>query len=200
MDRKKFLTTATLTAFSYSIFGCVKPVGDRFEGSCETSKDILGPFYRPDAPFRSDLTSSKNANPIINIVGAVYQDDCQTPIPEALVEIWHCDGAGGYDNTSDEYRYRASWETNDEGQYVFKTQMPGKYLNGKLYRPAHIHFRVSAKGHNELISQLYFQGDPHITNDPWASSPNAVHRIVPIIPVGTGGELTVEFNIYLKGN
>jgi protocatechuate 3,4-dioxygenase beta subunit len=45
--------------------------------------------------------------------------------------------------------------------------LPEKYLNGKLFRPAHIHFRVTAA--EELVSQIYFMGDPNITEDPWAS-------------------------------
>jgi catechol 1,2-dioxygenase len=50
MDRKKFIISASWTAFGLSTFGSIvkKPNGT-FEGDCETTNDILGPFYRPEA-------------------------------------------------------------------------------------------------------------------------------------------------------
>ena len=81
---------------------------------------------------------------------------------------------------------------------VLKPLCRGKYLNGRLYRPAHIHFRISEKNSKELISQIYFQGDPHITEDPWASNPKAEHRILPVAPGDTQGNLSVTFDIYLQ--
>ena len=83
------------------------------------------------------------------------------------------------------------------GEYAFKTILPGKYLNGRLYRPAHIHYRVTAKKSKELVSQIYFQGDPHIIEDPWASSKKAVHRVLPIVLEDLKGNLAVNFDVYL---
>ena len=78
--------------------------------------------------------------------------------------------------------------------------MPGKYLNGQLYRPAHIHFRVTEKNSRELVSQLYFQGDPHLIKDPWASQKKAMKRILPIALEDTHGNLAVTFDIHLGGS
>ena len=64
-------------------------------------------------------------------------------------------------------------------------------------RPAHIHYRVTAEGHKELISQLYFHGDPHIEKDPWASRPSAQQRILPIILEDVNANLVVNFDIFL---
>lgn len=198
MNRKNFITSTVLTAFSLSTFGRVIQNGnDSFTGDCTTTKDILGPFYRPNAPERSDLTHPTLKGSIIEIKGRVSTSDCVTPISGALVEIWHCNAEGEYDNTSNQFHQRATFKTNSNGEYSFKTILPGKYLNGKLYRPAHIHFRVRAEQHKELISQLYFEGDPHITEDPWASSSEAAHRILPFQPLGIDGGLTVTFNINL---
>ena len=57
---------------------------------------------------------------------------------------------------------------------------------------------MTAKGSQELISQIYFQGDPHITDDPWASKKKAKHRILPISLEDTKGNLSVVFDISLK--
>jgi len=198
MDRRNFLVNGTMAVFALSIFGkTVRAADGTFSGDCDTSNDILGPFYRAKAPMRADLTYDGLQGTRLLIKGKVHTDDCVTPLHKAVVEIWHCDSSGEYDNTTKEFRHRARWETNEKGEYSFLTILPGKYLNGELYRPSHVHFRVTAPGHKELISQLYFKGDPHIPEDPWASSAKAVNRILPIIPESTKGELAVLFDIYL---
>ena len=169
-----------------------------FKGDCETTNDILGPFYRPNAPIRSDLTYATLKGTRIVLKSKVYKSDCGTALKGALVEIWHCNAEGEYDNDSDEFRQRAALKTNDQGEYSFTTIIPGKYLNGKLYRPSHIHYRITEANSKELISQVYFKGDPHITNDPWASQTKAKHRILEISPVDTKGNLAIEFNIYMQ--
>ena len=198
MDRKKFLITSALTAVGLTTFGsAIRTSAGTFEGDCETTNDILGPFYRPKAPFRKDLTFDGLKGTRIHLNGAVFQSDCKTPVDKALVEIWHCNAGGQYDNDSDLFLHRASAKAEKLGQYDFLTILPGKYLNGKLFRPAHIHFRVSAPGYQELISQIYFTGDPHITEDPWASQKKATARILTLTPENTKGDLSVRFDIFL---
>ncbi len=199
MNRKDFIVKSSLAAFALSACGTIqkKPESNVFEGDCETTNDILGPFYRENAPKRQDLTYRDLEGSRVFIKGRVLGPDCETELAAAKVEIWHCDTEGNYDNDSEKYLHRAQWETNGKGEYSFKTILPGKYLNGRLYRPAHIHYRVTAPGYKELISQLYFEGDPHITEDPWASDSKAVNRILPIVLEDTKGNLAVNFDIYL---
>jgi len=199
MNRKNFILSTGLTAFSMSAFGKIFKTGEgTFKGNCQTTNDILGPFYRENAPIRSDLTyTNQNGNKIL-LKGSVFKNDCITPVKNASIEIWHCDVNGEYDNDSTEYRQRAKWLTNEKGEYFFKTILPGKYLNGTLYRPSHIHFRITAKGYKEIVSQIYFKGDPHITHDPWASDKKAEHRILEIIPGDINGGIVIIFSIYLE--
>ena len=199
MDRKKFLITASLAACSVSIFGQTKRLNNVFLGDCETTNDILGPFYRPNAPTRQNMIFDGLSGTIVELKGVVYKSDCITPLQNALVEIWHCNTNGEYDNGSKKFNQRAKWFTNKNGEYSFRTILPGKYLNGSDYRPAHIHFRITEKNSKELISQIYFKGDPHISNDPWASKKKAELRILPITLNDTKGNLTVNFDIYLAG-
>ncbi len=167
MDRKKFILSSSLTAIGLSAFGAIiKDSNGDFKGDCDTTNDILGPFYRANAPIRSDLTFEGLAGTRIKLKGKVFKSDCTTVIKDALVEIWHCNSEGEYDNSTKEFRHRAGFYTNDKGEYSFNTILPGKYLNGELYRPSHIHYRVTEKNSKELISQIYFKGDPHITEDP----------------------------------
>ena len=199
MNRKSFIITSTLTAFSLSTFGSIiKELNENFIGDCETINDILGPFYRPNTPILSDLTYKELLGNRIVLKGKVYKWDCVTPLKNALVEIWHCNAEGQYDNDSNSFKQRARWITNEDGEYSFKTIIPGKYLNGELYRPSHIHYRITEQNSKELISQIYFKGDPHITKDPWASQSKAKERILEIFPEATDGSLTIHFNIYMK--
>ena len=199
MNRKKFLSTSTLAlaALSTSTYGKVKKVDDEYVGDCNTTNDILGPFYRPKAPLRKDLTYPGLTGTVIQLQGCVYNPDCTTPLPNALVEIWHCNTEGEYDNNSKAFNLRARWYTDEEGRYSFKTILPGKYLNAGQFRPAHIHFRITAKHKKELISQIYFTGDPQIGEDPWASAEQAALRILPIRLGDTKGNLMVDFDVYL---
>jgi protocatechuate 3,4-dioxygenase beta subunit len=200
MDRKKFLITASLAAFSITACGSIKPTEteDKFTGDCATTDDILGPFFRPNAPTKYDMTDSKLEGSRIELKGVVYRQDCTTPLKNALVEVWHCDTEGNYDNDSSAFNQRAKWVTNDKGEYAFKTILPGKYLNGKLFRPAHIHFRITEESSKDLVSQIYFKGDPNIIEDPWASQPKAELRVLPIILEDTKGNLAVNFDIFMQ--
>ena len=199
MKRRKFIAATGLSAFSLSTIGTIiKNKEGKFVGDCETSNDILGPFYRADAPLISDLTYEGLEGTRIHLDGTVYGPDCTTPMTGAMVEIWHCDSEGVYDNDSPDFRQRGRILSDENGQYSFTTILPGKYQNGKLYRPAHIHYRVSERNSKELISQIYFQGDPHIVKDPWASKKKAEQRILSIFPKDIDGSLNVKFDIYLS--
>jgi len=199
MNRKKFLLLSSLSALSLSTFGSLIKLSDgTYKGDCATTQDILGPFYRPDAPLRSDLRVSGMKGTPIQIGGTVYQEDCVTPLENANVEIWHCDTSGRYDNSSGAYFYRARLLTDQSGQYSFTTILPGKYLNEGQLRPAHIHFRVTSENSRELVSQVYFKNDPQIKDDPWASLKKASLRILDPVEDQEEGGLKVNFDIYMK--
>lgn len=199
MDRKEFIITSSMAMIGLSIEGSiVRLPSGKYSGDCETTNDILGPFYRPGAPLRSDLTHEGLSGSRIQIKGIVYGNDCITPLRGAAVEIWHCNSEGEYDNDSSQFNQRGRLITDENGEYAFITIIPGKYMNGKLYRPSHIHFRVTEKNSNELVSQVYFKGDPNIAEDPWASKPKAELRILEIIPQNTKGILVANFDIYLS--
>lgn len=202
-SRRTFLNHGAWTVAAVSLsLGGVSCFSDNPEplaeiSECPTTRDILGPFYRPDPPFRTDLTWPEGKGEVLIVHGNVYGSDCTSVVPQAVVDIWHCNDEGGYDLDTEAFRLRGRQSVSPEGRYEFRTYMPGRYLNGRLYRPAHVHFLVTGPQHRHLISQLYFRGDPHIDDDPWASSKEATHRILDITP-NADGEKTVEFDIYLK--
>jgi catechol 1,2-dioxygenase len=151
-----------------------------------TDPDILGPYYRFGAPFRSRLAEASEPGDRLIVSGTILSADCRTPVPGALVEIWQANHAGVYDTSLPgnftevtTFHLRGMLYTNEQGRYEIETIMPGRYpvppnlpgleKYGGLTRPAHIHFRVMDSLHVPLTTQLYFKGDPFIAGDPFAS-------------------------------
>jgi len=108
---------------------------------------------------------------------------------DATVDIWQADPAGAYWQASDlwanrrqrregadvpthMYNCRAHGEGGSsgdggegggggaEGEILFTTLIPGHYIAGSAWRPRHIHLRARAPGHQTLVTQIYFGGDP----------------------------------------
>ena len=195
MQRRSFIKNTALCAVAVSATGFIRFNGQNFEGDCETTTDILGPFYRPNAPVRSDMRIKNAKGQLMVLSGQIKHKDCKTPLKNASVELWHCDGDGVYDNASPDFKYRAKTFSDENGNYNFKTIIPVPYDAGGGYiRPAHFHMMVSAKGYQGLITQLYFSGDQHISKDSFASSPAAKRRILDIKNANNGEKLVV-FNI-----
>jgi len=51
MQRRIFIKDTALGVVAMTAFGSIRFNGQNFEGDCETTTDILGPFYRPNARF-----------------------------------------------------------------------------------------------------------------------------------------------------
>ena len=179
MKRRDFITTTALSAVAVSAYSFISFDGKRFVGDCETTSDILGPFYRPNSPVRNNLVINGQSGNLLELSGTIRNSDCSTPYKKAKVELWHCDGNGVYDNTSDEYLYRGTTFTDETGKYSFKTIFPVPYdAGGGHIRPAHFHLMVSAESYQPLVTQLYFSGDIYIAKDPYAGSPTSKSRIL----------------------
>ena len=197
LSRRDFIKTSTLIAVAVSVPGlesCSSDDVESIKNGCTTTADILGPFYKASAPFREDIIPYGNTAAPLFISGKV-SSGCDTGLPGAIVEIWNADVDGAYD-TSEDFKFRGRFETGQDGMYRFKTIIPGRYLNGATFRPSHIHFRITAPDHQELVSQIYFKDDPFIDSDPWAGDPNAAKRILTTGKDANGND-TVTFDIYL---
>ena len=194
MQRRRFIKDTAFAAMAVSAAGFIRFNGNNYEGDCETTTDILGPFYRPDAPVRSDMRIKNDKGQLVILSGQVKHKDCKTPLKGACVELWHCSADGVYDNDSPDFKYRAKVYCDDKGSYSFKTVLPVPYDVGNAsIRPAHFHMLISAAGYQTLITQLYFNGDKHVEKDPSASSPAAKRRVLDIKNGGDGKQ--VLFNV-----
>jgi protocatechuate 3,4-dioxygenase beta subunit len=201
MKRRTFIKQSSLTALSVSAFGAVQWNGKRFIGDSPTTTDILGPFYRPGAPMRNNIIPAKSKGNPLNLKGIIFKDDGETPVDNALVEIWQCDENEYYDNISDSYLFRGALKTLRNGKYEFKTIIPVPYKadpsDDSSWRPAHIHMRVSVSNQQDLITQIYFKGDKYVDKDKWSSSQQAAERILTITK-NSEGESEVTFDVVMS--
>ncbi len=193
MKRRTFTKLAGLSAIAMTTTGFIKFNGESYVGDCETTTDVLGPFYRPDSPVRNNLVVKGMPGDLVALSGIVRHKDCTTPYKNAKIELWHCSADEVYDNDSDEYRYRGTTHCDENGKYSFQTQMPVPYdAGGGLIRPAHFHMMISAPGYQSLVTQIYFTGDPYLEKDASSASEEAKKRILEVSK--ENGMLSVVFD------
>ena len=169
-----------------------------------TTQDFYGqgPFYTENPPLIEDnlLADTEEPGQRMIISGRILNLDCNQYISNALVDVWHANDEGQYDN--DGYTLRGFTRTNNQGFYLFETIKPGKYLNGNKFRPSHIHFRITPPGYDTLITQLYFKGDTSIDEDPAASITSgqydASNRIIDL-EEDADGVLNGTFDVVING-
>ncbi|MEM9486003.1 MAG: intradiol ring-cleavage dioxygenase [Cyanobacteria bacterium P01_F01_bin.116] len=118
-----------------------------------TPSQTEGPFYTPNSPQRKSLLESGlPGNPIV-VIGQVLSSECR-PIAGALVDFWHTNAQGDYDNIG--YSFRGHQFTDADGRYRIETIVPGIYPG----RTRHFHVKVQAPNQPVLTTQLYFPEEP----------------------------------------
>jgi protocatechuate 3,4-dioxygenase beta subunit len=152
-----------------------------------TPSDVEGPLYREDPPWREkpvkiyeEYEGAENGD-VLFVHGRVTSAD-GTPVSDAVLDIWQTGPDGGYDvwdERQPDYNFRGRFGVDEDGSYAFQTMVPKPYTVptdgpvGRLleasgqhpWRPAHIHFKVEAEGHEPLITQVFFPDDPYLEND-----------------------------------
>jgi catechol 1,2-dioxygenase len=159
-------TTATAEAER----GCVPTAGTGANG------------YLPDIPFSVDIAPPGLKGERMVISGTLYANDCLTPLPGAMVEVWQTDADGNYDNTPP-YSLRGKMRTDANGRYEFSTIKPGPYDLGQGQGPVHIHFQLSYRSEGSFATRLLFQDDPNLPSS-MATSPMAIPLTKPEGPDG----------------
>jgi catechol 1,2-dioxygenase len=113
MERKTFLTSLLLLPI-IKVFG--KPDTGIMK-ECKTQRDAEGPYYKGGAPLKSVIETEGEP---LTISGTIFQStDCSTPVPNAIIDIWHCDTAGKYDDRG--FKCRGLVKSDSNGKYLFKT-------------------------------------------------------------------------------
>jgi len=108
-----------------------------------------GPFYKPSTPLRSSFLPKDYSGQKLRVAGVVLARDCK-PVANAILDFWHADEFGDYDNQG--FRYRGHQFTAAQGRYRLETILPAEYPG----RARHIHVKVGPRGGRLLTTQLYF--------------------------------------------
>lgn len=174
---------------------------------------IEGPYYIPEAPEQKSpakisMREDEKGTPML-FQGQVRGTD-GSPLANAKIELWHADEEGFYSQFAPnipEWNLRGTFIADEEGNFHIDTMQPAPYqiptdgACGQLiaaagwhaWRPAHLHLKVSAPGHELLTAQLYFPGDEHNDDDiATAVKPELLLDIQPATE-GDGVQTTYDF-------
>lgn len=151
------------------------------EGATETT--VLGPFYveaAPEAGYGADISAGVEGTPLL-VEGSIASSAGHR-LAGALVEVWHSDAEGYYDvQQADlgQFSLRAKLKTDADGRFRFWSIMPKYYPipdDGPVgdmlkatarhpFRPAHVHFMISAPGHETLVTHIFADDSPYLDSD-----------------------------------
>lgn len=161
---------------------CLLNNGDN--GQTETTANLLGPFWRMDAPAAENgdsiVRSATPGTPLF--VNAWVRDRQGQAVAGAVVDVWHTSAEGFYENQDPgqaDMNLRGRFTADADGHVWFRTVKPAGYpipLSGPVgallraqgrhnMRPAHLHFMIVKAGFKTQFSQVYSSDDPHLDTD-----------------------------------
>lgn len=173
-------------------------------GWSATEDNILGPFHRKGAMFRAKVTPPLEPGRLLVVSGRVWGLDTRKPLSMAVLDVWQANDKGVYDNQDSahppsilDFTNRSRMVTDEAGRYEFETIHPGRYkIDATTWRPEHIHYMVSHPGYKTLVTQLYFDGDPHNKADEFIK-PSLIMKVNKQTAHGTTYD-TVTFDVVLE--
>jgi catechol 1,2-dioxygenase len=178
-ERQEFILLSDVLGISM----LVETINNRTSGG-STESTVLGPFHVVKSPRRElgdniDLVGS--GTPCV-VKGRVLSAG-GTPLPGAELDVWQASDQGFYDvqqpGTQPRANGRGLFTADADGAFWFRTVVPSHYpiptdgpvgtlLNATKrhpFRPAHIHFIVTAPGHRPLTTHIFVAGSPYIESD-----------------------------------
>ena len=178
-ERQEFILLSDVLGFSM----LVDAINNRRPAGA-TENTVFGPFHVADAPIRQmgDCISLDGKGESCRFVGRVI-DVHGEPIEGACVDVWSDNSDGFYDvqqpDIQPKWNNRGRFMTKADGAYEFVGIKPVSYpipddgpvgkMLGSLgrhpYRPAHMHFMVTAPGFKTIVTHTFVGDDPYITDD-----------------------------------
>ena len=161
----------------------VETINHRAAGG-STESTVTGPFHVVDSPPRAlgdTIALAGEGDPCL-VTGQVTGPDGK-PVPGAQIDVWQASADGYYDvqqpGVQPERNLRGMFTADGDGRFWFRTIVPSHYPipddgpAGELlrasgrhqFRPAHIHFLISAPGHRPVTTHLFVNGSPYLDSD-----------------------------------
>jgi hydroxyquinol 1,2-dioxygenase len=177
-ERQEFILLSDVLGISM----LVETINNRTGGATEST--VLGPFHVVQSPRRElgetiDLVGT--GTPCV-VRGRVLSAE-GTPVPSAQLDVWQANDQGFYDVQQPDVQPRANgrglFTADADGAFWFRTIVPSYYpipTDGPVgtllhatkrhpYRPAHIHFIVTAPGFRALTTHIFVAGSEYIESD-----------------------------------
>jgi hydroxyquinol 1,2-dioxygenase len=152
------------------------------EGATEST--VFGPFHRlgaPELPAGGNI-APRDPNGVPTLVSGRVLDLEGQPIAGAVLDVWQAQTNGLYDSQDenpDALHMRGKFHSDAEGRYLIRTVQPVNYpipSDGPVgqmlkatglhpWRPAHIHFVVSAEGYEPVTTHIFDRADPYLASD-----------------------------------
>jgi hydroxyquinol 1,2-dioxygenase len=198
--RQEFILLSDTLGLSMLTVGMNHPAG-----GAVTESTVFGPFFVSDAPevgLGGDIAQGANGQPCW-VEGTVKGVDGE-PVSRARIEVWEADDDGFYDMQYADGRIcgRAHLFADDDGSYRFWSVKPSPYpipfdgpvgdmlqaTNRSPYRPAHLHFMVTAPGYHTLVTHIFVRGSEHLEDDAVFGVKRSLIMDFPEQPAGEGPE------------
>jgi hydroxyquinol 1,2-dioxygenase len=177
-ERQEFILLSDVLGISM----LVETINNRTAAATEST--VLGPFHMVASPRRAlgDSIDLVGTGPQCVLEGRVVSAD-GTPLPGAELDVWQANDQGFYDVQQPDVQPpgngRGLFTAGPDGAYWFRTIVPAYYpipTDGPVgtlleatkrhpYRPAHVHFIVTAPGHRPLTTHIFVAGSPYIESD-----------------------------------
>lgn len=149
-----------------------------------TESTVFGPFHRlgaPEMPWGGNIARLDKTGAPALVSGRVLDLDGR-PIKGALLDVWQAQTNGLYDSQDaalHELHMRGKFTTDAQGRYLVRTVRPVHYpipSDGPVgrmlratgrhpWRPAHIHFVVSAEGFEPVTTHIFDRDDEYLASD-----------------------------------
>lgn len=167
-------------------------------GGTATESTVLGPFHLVQSPPRvlgADIALDGKGTPCL-VSGQVTGPDGE-PLAGALVDVWQASAEGFYDvqqpGIQPEHNLRGLFTADEDGRFWFRSVVPRYYPIpddgpvGRLlgatgrhpYRPAHLHFIVTATGYRPVTTHVFVAGSPYLDADAVFGVKDSLVRDVP---------------------
>lgn len=171
-----------------------------------SASQTVGPFFRIGLEHlcASDAEGEVDGAQTVRVRGRVL-DGNGTPVPDAVLEIWHADAEGRFGAEEPAQSGRSACftrvATDGDGSFCFAIPKPGVIHCGAESQAPHLAVLVFARGLlRHLMTRMYFPAEPANAADPVLQlvPQDRRHTLVARETAQRPGDL--EWNVELQGD